>query len=83
MHLSVNRSSDEADQNLDLELVLLRNKCDVLSRDFRGRIPLHYAFVKAGKHTDSTRTDPIEVCSMIVEAMGDDTDAIDETDDFG
>ena len=81
LHNAVNSSSDSADQSLDLEIALLRNKCDIFAKDVRDRFPLHYAFVKVGKHTDHSRMDPIEVCSMIVEAM--DSNRVDEPDEFG
>ena len=51
-------------------------------KDDLGRYPLHYAFVKHGKHTDSSFSDPIEVCSMLVEAMKG-TGGLDEADKFG
>ena len=56
-------------QSLDLEIALLRNGADVFAADVRGRLPLHYCFVKIGAHADRARSDPIEICSMIVEAM--------------
>ena len=59
-----------APQSLDLEIALLRNGADVFAADVRGRLPLHYCFVKIGAHADRSRSDPIEICSMIVEAMG-------------
>ncbi len=69
LHLSVNSSSDDADEALDLEAALLRGGCPTSALDVRGRLPLHYAFVKAGKHRDCARADPIEVVSLLVEAM--------------
>ena len=62
-------STDGADQSLDLEIALLRNGADVWAVDVRGRLPLHYCFVKIGRHADRSRSDPIEICSMLVEAM--------------
>ncbi len=62
LHLAINGSSDHADQALDLEMILLRSDVrGVFARDVRGRTPLHYAFVKMGRHRDASRTDPIEV----------------------
>ena len=47
--------------------------------DVRGRLPLHYCFVKIGNHADRSRSDPIEICSMLVEAMrGERVDSRDE-----
>ncbi|TRY73067.1 hypothetical protein TCAL_13884 [Tigriopus californicus] len=81
LHLAINSSSDSADQALDLELTLLRSNVDVMTKDIRERYPLHYAFVKIGAHANHSRTDPIEVCSMIVEAMADQN--VDEADEYG
>lgn len=50
-------------------------------RDIRQRVPLHYAFVKVGNYLKSQRMDPIEICSMLVEAM--DGKMIDHPDEFG
>jgi ankyrin repeat protein len=81
LHFAVNSSTDGADQNLDLEIALLRNNSDVFAKDFRERLALHHCFVKVGKHLDNTRTDPIEVCSMLVEAMN--GKQIDNVDAYG
>ena len=81
LHQAVNNSSDSSDQSLDLEIALLRNKCDIFAKDIRQRFPLHYAFVKVAKHRDTHRIDPIEVCSMVVEAMG--SKRVDEPDEYG
>ena len=79
LHLAVNSSTDGADQSLDLEIALLRNGADVCALDVRGRLPLHYCFVKIGRHADHSRSDPIEICSMLVEAMrGAEVDTRDE-----
>ena len=61
LHLAVNNSTDQADQALDLEMVLLRNDVGIFAKDVRGRLPLHYAFVKIKNHRNTCRTDPIEV----------------------
>lgn len=81
LHLAINSSSDSADQALDLEMTLLRSKVDVMTKDIRERYPLHYAFVKIGAHANHSRADPIEVCSMVVEAMEDRN--VDEADEYG
>ena len=70
-------------QSLDLEIALLRNNADVFALDVRGRLPLHYCFVKVGRHADRSRSDPIEICSMLVEAMrGGKEEAVDTRDEF-
>ena len=82
LHLSVDSSSGDTNQSLDLETSLLRGGCNSLVKDKLGRYPLHYAFVKHGKHQDSSFSDPIEVCSMLVEAMKREK-GLDEADKFG
>ncbi len=86
LHLSVNGSTDDANEALDLEVALLRGGCRVAALDKRGRLPLHYAFVKVGRHRDSGRADPIEVVSLLVEAMEEgptEGASVDQEDEFG
>ncbi len=84
LHLSVSSTTDEADQALDLELALLRGGCSARALDERKRLPLHYAFVKIGNHRDSSRMDPIEVVSLLVEAMEEERGSdVDVKDEFG
>jgi len=49
---------------------------------FSGRSPLHYAFVKIGKHTDTSFTDPVALLSILLKHYGDNCD-IDLADRFG
>ncbi|CAH1779903.1 unnamed protein product [Owenia fusiformis] len=78
LHLSVNFSSDTADEPRDLEILLLRKGADLFARDVRGRLPLHYCFVKIGNHNIKSMIDPIEICSMLLTAMKNvDVDAVD------
>ena len=82
LHLSVDSTSGDTNQSLDLETSLLRGGCNPLVKDKLGRYPLHYAFVKHGKHKDGSFSDPIEVCSMLVEATKNEK-SLDEADKFG
>ena len=82
LHITVDKSTGEANQSLDLEISLLRGGCNTMIKDNIGRYPLHYAFVKHGHHKDSSFSDPIEVCSMLVEAMKE-KKGLDEADKFG
>ncbi|XP_013405621.1 tankyrase-like protein isoform X2 [Lingula anatina] len=81
LHLAVNLSTDSADEPRDLEMLLIERGVDVFASDIRGRLPLHYAFVKFGRHTDSSRTDPIEMCSILASAMK--NKGLDTPDNFG
>ena len=82
LHISVNKTTGDANQSLDLETTLLRSGCSPLEKDSIGRYPLHYCFVKQNKESDSSFSDPIEVCSMLVEAMEGEK-ALDSKDKFG
>ena len=83
LHVSVDKTTGDANQSLDLETCLIRGGCDVMVKDSLSRYPLHYAFVKHNNHKDSTFSDPIEVCSMLVEAMKGKGWRLDEPDMFG
>ena len=48
LHVAVNKSRDDPDVSLDLEILLLRNGADVHALDNMFRTPLFYAFVKGG-----------------------------------
>lgn len=78
LHMAVFCSSGRADEALDLEILLIRNKCDVFA-EFNGRYPLHETF--RSSNTNPERKDPIEMCSMLVDAM--DGRGIDKADEFG
>ena len=46
LHLAVNASVGDADASSDMEEWLIEQGADVLAKDARGRLPLHYVFVK-------------------------------------
>ena len=83
LHISVDKTTGDANQSLDLETCLIRGGCNVMVKDSLSRYPLHYAFVKHNNHKDSSFSDPIEVCSMLVEAMKNKEGNLDEPDKFG
>ena len=83
LHVSVDKTTGDANQSLDLETCLIRGGCNVMVKDSLFRYPLHYAFVKHNNHKDSSFSDPIEVCSMLVEAMKGKEQRLDEPDKFG
>ena len=49
LHLAVNANSGSANASAEVEEFLIDNGADVFAKDKRGRIPLHYAFVKIGR----------------------------------
>lgn len=67
--MAVNFRGGETDASYDVEDLLIESKAKLNIRDLRGRIPLHMAFVKVGKHTDSSFMDPIELVTTLVRAM--------------
>ena len=80
-HIAADSASNKVDQNLDLEITLLRAGADVLGKDYLGRTPLHYCFAKIASNWFKQKSDPMEVCSMLVEAM--DGKGVDDRDAFG
>lgn len=46
LHHAVNMSSASADATFDSEQILIDLGIDLNARDEKGRVPLHYAFVK-------------------------------------
>lgn len=69
MHLAVNFRAGETDTSYDVEDLLIESKAKLNIRDHRGRIPLHMAFVKIGKHSDTSFMDPIELVTTLIRAM--------------
>ncbi|XP_071081128.1 poly [ADP-ribose] polymerase tankyrase-like [Haliotis cracherodii] len=80
-HLAINSNNGSSDTSTDLEEYLLEKGADVFAKDIRERLPLHYAFVKIGRHTNGSSVDPIELCSLLTSKMG--TRGIDDADAFG
>lgn len=70
-----------SDASSELEELLIENGAKLFERDCRGRLPLHYAFVKIGYHKDTTHNDPIELVTTLTRAM--DGKMLDEADNFG
>ncbi|XP_067682285.1 poly [ADP-ribose] polymerase tankyrase-like [Haliotis asinina] len=80
-HLAINSNNGASDTSTDLEEYLLEKGADVFAKDIRERLPLHYAFVKIGRHRDGSTVDPIELCSLLTSKMG--ARGIDDADVFG
>jgi ankyrin repeat protein len=49
LHYAVNNTTGGFETLTDLEDLLLKYGANTTTRDCRGRLPLHYAFVKIGK----------------------------------
>jgi hypothetical protein len=45
------------------------DRCGIYEVDQRGRLPLHYLFVKIGRYRDASRFDPIGVLLTMINAM--------------
>ncbi|XP_033624396.1 poly [ADP-ribose] polymerase tankyrase-like [Asterias rubens] len=69
LHYSVNMDTGTADVTTEVAEFLIDKKANVFVKDMRGRLPFHYAFVKMKKHRDRTQTDPIEIVTVLLEAM--------------
>ena len=48
LHLTVNANSGSADTSSEIEELLIELGADLYAMDVRGRVPLHYVFVKIG-----------------------------------
>ena len=46
MHLAVNLNPGHMDSSFDVEILLMKHGASLNMRDIRGRLPLHYVFVK-------------------------------------
>ena len=66
LHWAINNSSHSADASYELEETLLKYGTKVNQIDERGRVPLHYAFVKIGKPFDRSMVDPIETVANLL-----------------
>ena len=69
LHVAVADGVDDADNSLDLETFLLRSGADVNALDEFNRTPLHYAFQSNNGRPDTGHSDPIQIVSLLVEAM--------------
>ena len=79
LHVVVDHVSHDASD--EAESLLIEHGADVYALDVRKRLPLHYVFVECGDHSDSSKVDPIEMCTTLTSVM--ETNGIDEADEFG
>jgi ankyrin repeat protein/predicted DNA-binding WGR domain protein len=66
MHWAVNLSNADADASNEIENALINSGGDLNLVDGRGRVPLHYAFIKIGDPFATSNIDPIETVSNIL-----------------
>ena len=69
IHVAINSGRDDADLSLDLESLLIKFGADVNALDDFQRTPLHYAFTSLKNRHEASPTDPIQIVSILVEAM--------------
>lgn len=82
--MAVNSRRGGTDCSFDVEDFLLKSGAKTDIQDHRGRIALHYAFVKIDSYSDSSFMDPIELVALL--DPGDNPmqgQAIDVADVFG
>ena len=65
LHFAINASSATADATFETEQLLIDLGVNVNLVDERGRVPLHYAFVKMKGYADTSAADPIETVSSL------------------
>ncbi|KAL3874859.1 hypothetical protein ACJMK2_037816 [Sinanodonta woodiana] len=82
LHNAVKNNSGTSNASTDLEELLLEKRAICMAKDDEGRLPLHYAFISGDLPEKSSIVDPVELCSVLVAAMGD-RGMIDETDNEG
>ncbi|XP_052767208.1 poly [ADP-ribose] polymerase tankyrase-like isoform X2 [Mya arenaria] len=70
LHAAVLANTGKANASTELEEFLLARGANVLARDEKNRLPLHYAFISQSDPESRSRVDPIELVSVLVDAMG-------------
>ncbi|XP_048584119.1 poly [ADP-ribose] polymerase tankyrase isoform X2 [Nematostella vectensis] len=69
LHYAVNATTGGFESLTETEDLVIKHGGDIAAQDIKGRILLHYAFVKLKKHTDASLSDPVSICSLLLEAM--------------
>lgn len=69
LHTAVLANMGTANASTDLEEFLISRGADVFAKDEKNMIPLHYAFITKNKPDSVSQLDPIELCSLLTEAM--------------
>lgn len=76
LHIAIYHNPKTIDTNNEIEQLFINSKCDLFARDEHDNLPLHYVFLN-----QNTTNDPIELCSLIVQAM--DSKSIDVKNQMG
>lgn len=71
-------SSATADATFETEQLLIDHGININLRDCRGRVPLHYAFVKLKGWNNFSQIDPIETVSSLCGQKGLDIEVADK-----
>lgn len=70
LHWAINNATNDADASNEIENLILSAGVDINQKDIRGRLPLHYAFVKIGDPLNTRIIDPIETVSNVLSRPG-------------
>ena len=73
LHQSLMRMTDPNDISLDLEISLLRSGIDPCKKNRLERTALHCLFVGGSNSQDQVGQDPVEMCSVLLEKMDDES----------
>ncbi|XP_045173685.2 poly [ADP-ribose] polymerase tankyrase-like [Mercenaria mercenaria] len=69
LHTAVLANLGTSNASTELEEFLISRGANVFAKDEKNRIPLHYAFISKNKPDSVSALDPIELCSVLTDAM--------------
>ncbi|KAL4238217.1 hypothetical protein ACF0H5_002929 [Mactra antiquata] len=69
LHTAVLSNLGTSNASTELEEFLISRGADVFSKDDKQRLPLHYAFISKNDPSSVSQLDPIELCSILTDAM--------------
>ena len=69
LHLAIHYTRGGTDESTDVIETLIAAGADLFAQDIRGRLPLHYVFVKINGGNESKQFDPIEICTILTSGM--------------
>ncbi|XP_052272329.1 poly [ADP-ribose] polymerase tankyrase-like isoform X2 [Dreissena polymorpha] len=79
LHSAVLANLGTTNASTELEEYLISRGANVFAKDEKQRLPLHYAFITQSDPESVSRLDPIELCSVLTDAMNNkELDARDE-----
>ena len=65
LHMAMHYTRGHTDESTDILELLIASGANLFAVDVRGRLPLHYAFVKINGGNESKQFDPIEICTLL------------------